>query len=52
MIQSLKIGIGKLQVLACQLDAVTNSFSMIKKSRFAFDLLFEESFAQCTLKAF
>jgi hypothetical protein len=45
MIRNLKVGIGKLQVLACQLDAVTNSFSMIKKSRFAFDLLLEESFA-------
>jgi hypothetical protein len=41
----LKVGIGKLQVLACQLDTVTNSFSMIKKSRLAFDLLLEQSFA-------
>jgi len=45
MIQNLKIGIGKLQVFACQQYVVTNSFSMIKKSRFAFDLLLEESFA-------
>jgi hypothetical protein len=29
----------------------TNSFSMRKKSRFAFDLLFEQSFAQYTLNA-
>jgi hypothetical protein len=43
MIQNLKVAIGKLQVLACQL--VTNSFSTIKKSRFAFDLLLEQSFA-------
>jgi hypothetical protein len=39
------VGIGKLQVLACELDVATNSFSMIKKSRFAFDLLLEQSFA-------
>jgi hypothetical protein len=46
MIQNLKVGIGKLQAVACQLDVVTNSFSTIKKSRFAFDLLLEQSFAQ------
>jgi len=41
-------GIGNFQVPTSWLDVIMNLFSKIKKSRFAFDLLLEWSFVQCT----